>query len=71
MVWLLQLLPLHTQREGKLMKILTPMSVPSGRQFLKQSAAKEHALLEMPSYKGSQICLHVYHTIEGQATASL
>ena len=27
------------------------MSVPSGRQFLKQSAAKEHTLLEMLSYQ--------------------
>ena len=44
MVWLLQLPPLHTQREGKLMKVhvLTRiMPSLSGRQFLQQSAAKE------------------------------
>ena len=35
MVWLLQLPPLHTQREGKLMKVLTrvmPSNVGSERQ---------------------------------------
>ena len=35
------------------------MSVPSGRQFLQQAAAKEHILLEMLSYQRSQSCLYV------------
>ena len=72
MVWLLQLPPLHTQREGKLMKVLTrimPSNVGSERQAV--FAAKEHTLLKMLSYQGSQSCLHVYHTVQGQATTSL
>ena len=72
MVWLLQLPPLHMQREGKLMKVLTrimPSNVGSEQQAM--FAAKEHTLLKMLSYQGSQSCLHVYHTVQGQATASL
>ena len=47
------------------------MSVPSGRQFLQQSAVKEYIYPEMLSYQRSQSCLHVYYTVEGQAAASL